>query len=80
MVSHIGISNGTDMIFGGIGHKTIHSTIGIIGTMDGLDMVTLSIMDTDIILTDGIIQTDGLTTTKELHTILEEKIKTSHIT
>ena len=34
MVSHIGISIGTDMIFGGIG-QTIRSTIGIIGTMDG---------------------------------------------
>ena len=67
MVSHIGISIGTDMIFGGIGHRTIHSTIGIIGTMDGSDMVTLSIMDTDTILTDGIIQIIGSDTIKELY-------------
>ena len=43
-------------------------------------MVTLSIMDTDTILTDGIIQIIGSDTIKELHTTLEEKIKTSHIT
>ena len=50
-ISHIGISIGTDMIFGGIGQWDIHSTIGVIGTMDGDSTVTHSIMDTDTILT-----------------------------
>ena len=67
MVSHIGISIGTDMIFGGIEHKTIHSTIGIIGTMVGLVLVTLSIMDTDTILTDGIIQIIGSDIIKDIN-------------
>ena len=80
MVSNIGISIGTDMIFGGIGHKTIHSTIGIIGTMVGLVLVTLSIMDTDTILTDGIIQIIGSDIIKDMPTIFLQTIETSHIT
>jgi hypothetical protein len=48
------------MIIGGIGHKTTHSILGIIGTMVGLDMVTLSIMDIDTILIDGTIQVIGI--------------------
>jgi len=80
-----GISIGTDMIIGGIGHRTIHSIIGVIGTMDGSDMVTLITMDTDTILIDGIIQVIGMMETgsditKVLHITSIEKIKTSHIT
>ena len=45
MDSHLGISIGTDMIFGGTGQQDIHSTmVGVIGTIgDGTE--THSIID-----------------------------------